>query len=185
MSASFGPFLLRHIRSDAVETEEQCLGILDQFARMGFCGRFREIIDGRVVEFHDGVGMPEDTRLYRWLDGDEAEAVLALETLGSFRPYSYFAFLDGLASLFTPDEYAEGGSASIDLATGDTYDFSAMPAPQAIRALERINKRLKGKEPDFWQYYDETPDTYLEFHTKLIEHLQRCSDAGVLYLFGG
>lgn len=184
MSATFGPFLLRHIRSDALETEVHCLAVLDQFARMGFCGRFREIIDGRVVEFYDGVGEPEDAQLYRWLEGDEAEAVLALESIGGFLPYSYFTFLDGLASLFTPDEYAERGSAAIELATGDSYDFTAMPAPQAIRALERVNERLKGKEPDFWAYYDEPLETYLEFHGRLARDLQRCSDAGVLYLFG-
>jgi hypothetical protein len=147
-----------------LETEEQCLALLDQFARIGFCGRFREIIEGRVVEFHDGVGAPENAQLYRWLEGDEAEAVLALDALGGFLPYSYFAFFDGLGSLFTPDDDTEGGSASLELATGDAYAFTARPACRALRALAQVNERLKGKEPDFWQYYDEPLGTYLESH---------------------
>lgn len=185
MSAAFGPFLLGYIRSDAVETEEQCLNILDQFARMGFCGRFREVIGERVVEFHDGVGAPADAQLYRWLEGAEAERVLALRGMGNFYPYSYFAFLDGLATLFTPDEYAERGSAELSLETGDSYRFTAMPGPQAIAALQRINARLKGEAPDFWERYDESPADYLEFHELLARQITRCAEAEVLYILGG
>ena len=178
MGAAFGPFLLDYIRSDAVATEEQCLDILDQYARMGFCGRFCEVIGERVVEFHDGVGAPEAAHLYRWLEGAEAERVLSLRGMGGSYPYSYFAFLDGLASLYTPDEFAERGSAELALSTGDTYRFTAMPAPQAIAALARINERLQGETPDFWNGYDLSRRTTSSFTTCWRERWRAASRLG-------
>src|SRR5690348_7663078 len=104
MTMVFGPFLLSHIPSDAIETEAQKLALLDQFANidMAYCSKFREVIDEKVVEFRDNPDWVAPDISYGWLEGEEAAAVLSVKDERGWVPASYFQFLDGYGNLFVP-----------------------------------------------------------------------------------
>lgn len=178
MTNTYGPFLLSGIPGDAIETEAQCLALLEQFARKGFCSPFREIIQERVVE----VSMVDKTPTHRWLEGEEAEAVLSVREQRGWASYSLFDYLDGIGTVFTPNGRKKG-SYKLKLETGDTFEIYVLPASSATSMIRAINTRLQGYGPEHWETASYPLEMYLELHDSLISGLEACQKAGVIYRF--
>ncbi|HEX2619059.1 MAG TPA: hypothetical protein VHL11_02900, partial [Phototrophicaceae bacterium] len=172
MGANYGPFLLEHIPLDAIETEAQCLAVLEQFASKGLCPMFREVIEGRVVEFH--YDSHTRTTSYHWLEhGDtNADAVLALYQSGGSAPYSYFEFLEDVGTLLTPGSTPDGVKAETVslLETEGEIDFTVMSASEAAAIIQKLNTQLQDPEvypePDSHRH---PLATYLEFHHEFLQ----------------
>ncbi|MBC8170399.1 MAG: hypothetical protein H7X77_01955 [Anaerolineae bacterium] len=180
MGATYGAFLLDNLPLDAIETEAQCLAVLEQFASLGLCPMFREVIEGRVVEFR----YDAPTVAYHWLEGTDAAAVLTLHESGGSAPYSYFEFLEDVGTLLTPGGVKET-EISLELETEDVIDFKVMPAADAIATIQKISSQLQDPkiypEPASFRH---PLSTYLEFHNELIQGIEKSIKAGVLYILG-
>jgi hypothetical protein len=176
MTRTYGPFLLRGISGDAVETEAQCLQVLEQFALKKFCGVFREMIGERVVEFRTVNGAVS----YDWLEGEEAEAVRRVQKHRGWAPYSLFNYLDGIGTVLTPNGNREG-AATLSLDTGKKFEMFVSPASWAIGTIQDASQRLKQKDPAYWESSFDPLEMYLELHDSLISNLEACQKAGVIY----
>jgi hypothetical protein len=194
MSATNGSFLLNHIPVDDVKTEAQCLAILEQFASQGFCSMFREVINGRVVEFRYDTAT--HTTSYRWLDGAEANAVLNLQDEYGSAPYSYYDFLsiigDGIGTLLPPEGGVEvEDKVSLHLSGGWDKEFTVTPAPRAIAEIQRLNQELENPQyfpPEEFSSNVRRPspslNDYLDFHRGMLQAIETCMKAGVIYILG-
>jgi hypothetical protein len=178
MTRTYGPFLLKGIPGDAVETEAQCLQLLEQFARKKFCNVFREIIGERVVEFRTVNGVVS----HHWLEGEAAEAVLKVQKHRGWGPYSLFDYLDGIGTVLTPSGNRQG-EVTLSFDTGKKFEMSVSPAAWAIGTIRDATAYLKGKEPAYWETARDPLELYLELYDSLIGSLEACQKAGVIYRF--
>ncbi|HEX2619058.1 MAG TPA: hypothetical protein VHL11_02895 [Phototrophicaceae bacterium] len=189
MPISYGPFLLPRLPLDFVETEEQCLTVLEKFARKGFCPWFREVIEGRVVEFQ--YDATTKTTAYHWLQGAAADAVLKIkQSCGGDAPYSYYYFLDGIGSVLIPGgTKKKAASLRLGKLSIDDYNFTAFPASRALAEIQTLNIRLVREaeaSPDFAAASTHRPaiNTLLEFHHSLLTDIERCVNAGIIFMMG-
>ncbi|MBC8170400.1 MAG: hypothetical protein H7X77_01960 [Anaerolineae bacterium] len=184
MGATNGAFLLNHIPVDDIETEVQCLAILEQFASLGFCPLFREVIQGRVVEFrHD---TSTRTTSYHWLEGVQADAVLRLQNEYSSAPYHYYRFLDFIGPLLTPAGDREGEISLKQPESKWASKFMVTPASRAVAKIQQLNQALQDPNqfpPEEYTGYPALSD-YVNFHHELLQGIERCIKAGVIYMMG-
>lgn len=193
MTMVYGPFLLAHLPAEGIETEAQKLAVLEQFANldMAYASKFREVIDGKVVEFQDNVKalMPEIS--YHWLTGDgaEANAVLSVQHQRGWVPANYFRFLDGYGNLFVPYGDNLSGDYQLNLPGGNTFEFHCVSASLGIHWIKDLNERLarQAQESPDWAATccgsDALADI-LEFHTQLVLAMEACMNAEVIFMIG-
>jgi hypothetical protein len=87
MGACYGDGLLGFIPG-GIESEEEQIAYLKDFAALGLSHKFREIVGARVLELSYKKGGTVETR---WLSDDEAGPVFAAEKkIGGSAPYSMF-----------------------------------------------------------------------------------------------
>ncbi len=190
MTITYGPFLLSHVPLSGNETEAEKLALLEQFANidMAVCSKFREVIDGKVVEFRDNpVAMLPDIS-HEWIEGSDAEVVLNVKGQQGWVPASYFQFLDGYGNLFVPygnvAEYHE-----LTLPSGQKFDFLCVSGSVVIDWIKQRSEGLRkqAQESPEWAKTccePDTLDTILEFHDQLIESIEACMKAEVIFMIG-
>lgn len=193
MTMVYGSFLLSHIPAEGIETEAQKLAVLEQFANldMAYASKFREVIDGKVVEFQDNVKAIAPEISYHWLkeDGAEANAVLNVRNQRGWVPASYFQFLDGYGNLFVPYGDNAFGDYELNLPGGNTFEFRCVSASLGIHWIRTLNERLalQAQESPDWAATccgtDSLADI-LEFHNQLVLAMEACMNAEVIFMIG-
>lgn len=168
MGASYSDGLIDYVL-DGSESLDEKVAFLTEFAELGLCPRFREVIGERVLELTNQHGRAEA----HWLDEEAATVILKDQkriSSGS-APNSMFPICLE-AQIFLPGPRIKSGSIEADDSPVDGWEYDSMN--KAIKGLQSWIRTVKAGDAE-----DD-----IGFLEGILDMLQLCKQHDLLFTIG-